>query len=336
MTRSLVTVRADCNAAIGYGHIMRCLAVAAALNNLDMDVCFAMGPDSDRTQVKAQGHSVITLKNNNISIDNIIAKLSPHQGPLLIDSYYVNEENLEDLHSAGFNVALFDDSMRLKHYACDLVIDSAPSALSLPYCGLRKTRFCLGADYFPLRQEFSDTLRRGPVSRQVKNVIVTFGGSDPDDISLRVLKALGNIKANFNILTVLGPAYVGRVNAMTQKDKRIRVMSNVSDMAAVMATGDVAICGGSSTALELAYLGVPMILLSLSQDQISIGRALNAAGAGEFLNDTMAINNMDICKALQNLLYDSAKRQRMRDAGYALIDGQGAARVAEAITKLKH
>jgi spore coat polysaccharide biosynthesis predicted glycosyltransferase SpsG len=315
---------------------MRCLAVAAALNHLDLDVCFAMGPDSDRTQVEAQGHSIISLKNNSIEIDNMIGKLAPHQGPLLLDSYSVSEENLGDLRSAGFSVALFDDAMRLKHYACDLVIDSAPDALSLPYLGLSETRFCLGSDYFPLRQEFNETLRRGNVSKRIKNVIVTFGGSDPDDVSLRVLNAIGNIEADFNVLVVLGPAYVGRINAMTQQDRRIRVMSNVSDMAALMATGDVAICGSSSTALELAYLGVPMILLSLSPDQISIGRALNAAGAGEFLNDKVTINNLDICKALQSLLNNSAKRQFMHDAGQALIDGQGAARVAEALTELKH
>ena len=113
-------------------------------------------------------------------------------------------------------------------------------------------------------------------------------------------------------------------------------MRNVSDMAALMATGDVAICGSSSTALELAYLGVPMVLLSLSPDQVSIGRALNAAGAGEYLNNNSAINETDICKALQSLLDNSAKRQSMHDAGQALIDGQGAARVADAITKISY
>jgi UDP-2,4-diacetamido-2,4,6-trideoxy-beta-L-altropyranose hydrolase len=334
MTKGLVTVRADCNAAIGYGHVMRCLAVAAALNHLDTDVCFAMGPDSDCAPVKAHGYSVISLKNNSIASEDMIAKLTPHQGPLLLDSYSVSEQKLENLRSAGFNVALFDDAMRLKHYACDLVIDSAPGAPLLPYLGLVGTRFCLGSDYFPLRQEFNHALRQGPVSKKIKTIIVTFGGSDPDDFSLRVLKALGNIEADLNIFAILGPAYVGRVNGTTQNDKRIHVMRNVSDMAALMATGDVAICGSSSTALELAYLGVPMVLLSLSPDQISVGRALNAAGAGKYLNNNGVINERDICGALQSLMDNSAKRQYMRDAGQALIDGQGAARVADAITKI--
>lgn len=325
MNAPVVTIRADCNAAIGYGHVMRCLAVAAALKDSGVAVRFAMAPDSDRVPPEAAGYDVMA-----IATDEIITALDPQQGPLLLDSYEVGVDDLESLRAAGFRVALFDDAMRLKHYACDVVVDSAPDAPSLPYRGLPETRFCLGADYFPLRREFAAARREGPAAERAGTVVVTFGGGDPDDVTFRALGAIADIEGDFTVLAALGPAYAGRA----VDGGRVRTVRNAADMAALLAQADLAICGGGGTAIELAYLGVPSVVLSLSPDQVAVARALAGAGAADYINDNIAINDAEIKMALRGLLNDRTKRQSMRDAGRSLIDGRGTARIANAIRRL--
>ncbi|NQU57179.1 MAG: UDP-2,4-diacetamido-2,4,6-trideoxy-beta-L-altropyranose hydrolase [Rhodospirillales bacterium] len=334
MSENVVTVRADCDAAIGYGHVMRCLAVAVALKELGTDTRFAMVSGSDRTPVEAQGYEVLALDASGLARDEMIAALDPQEGPLLLDSYAIGENDLESLRAAGFRVALFDDAMRLKHYACDVVIDSAPEASSLPYRGLPETRFCLGTDYFPLRREFTASHGKRQIRDRVETVIVSFGGSDHDDVTYRALKAIADVDGDFEILAVLGPAYVGRADEAALDDGRVRLVRGVDDMAALMASADVAICSGGGTALEMAYLGVPMAVLSLSPDQVPVARALAESGAAIHINDTQAINEPDILAAMNKLLNDTEKKPAMSEAGQALIDGQGAARVARAIRQM--
>ena len=327
--KTTVSVYTHAGLTMGYGHIMRCLAVAEALRNLGVGIRFIMDSTSDRTPAEAAGYFVMVLRESELTTEYFISNLNPEDGPLLLDSYAITSNELEKVRAAGFGVAIFDDGMRLKNYPCDLVIDSAPGAKQLPYRGLPQTQFCLGADYFPVRREFVSARRERSIADQVKIIIVSFGGSDNDDVTSTVLKAMAGIDGYFQILTVLGPAYIGQACEFTKIDKRIQIVRNVSDMAALMVTADVAVCSSGGTALEFAYLGIPMVLLSLSPDQLPIARAL--VQAGEHLNDNKAINDTDVARAVSMLIADKPKRQSMHLAGPTLIDGRGSERVASAI-----
>jgi len=327
-----VCVCADANASVGYGHVMRCLAVAEVLKKLGVAVNFLMEPSSDHALVEANGYDVIVLKQYEFPAEQIIAALRPENSLLLFDSYAISFDDLEKLHSAGFVVALFDDGMRLEDYGCGLVIDCAPGASTLPYRGFPETRFCLGADYFPLRQEFKKARGKEGIADRVKTIIVTFGGSDPDDVTHKVLNAMANIDGDFEIVAVLGPAYAGRAVEAPTADGRVKTVRSVLDMGALMVTADLAICGGGCTALELAYLGVPMVVLPLSPDQMPLARSL--AGAALCLEGINSVRDTDIVAAIRSLLNDKYKRQNMHFAGRALVDGLGSERVASAILSI--
>ena len=326
----ILSIRTDSNSSAGYGHIMRCLAVSEELTKLGVSVRFFLSPESDREPVERKNYNSIILKNIGLATDELLELLNPNDGPLLFDSYDVSEQDLEIFHRNGFRVILFDDAMRLKKYPCDLVVDSAPNAQFLPYKGFPETRFCLGSTYFPLREEFLNVRRKKFVAEQVNTVMISFGGSDHDDVTSKTLKAMVGIEGKLQFIVALGPAYMGQACEFAKIDERIKIVQNVHDMAELMVTADVAVCSSGGTAREFAYLGIPMVLLSLSPDQVPIARAMTQAA--EYLNDKKkAIDDTDIARAVVELMADKPKRQLMHIAGLTLIDGRGSKRVASAI-----
>lgn len=327
----IVSIRADCGAAIGYGHVMRCLSVACALRQTNsMQVRFIMAGDSDVAPVKAAGFEVYRLAGSVLGIQQIIASIPAADGPLLLDSYDTRSQDLEALRNAGFRVAVFDDGCLLDHYPCELIINSAPSAASLTYNGLPETRLYLGPDYFPLREAFLNQTVRAKVPETAKTIIVTFGGSDHDDITTRALAALAAIEDDLDIIAILGPAYDGRAEDMVERDSRIRILRNAPNVTAIMTSADIAIAGGGGTALELSFLGIPMVMLALSSDQVAIAEAMSAAGA-QYLGPCDDVSANDITRSVQPLITDQTRRSNMNMAGRALIDGNGSRRLAEAI-----
>lgn len=332
MNTRVVSIRADCNADVGYGHVMRSLTVARSLGrNGAARARFIMARDSDARPVECFGLEVLRVSGDGVSIDDILAHASPEDGPLLIDSYAVGTKDLERLRRMGFGVAVFDDGRRLQRYPCDVVVDSGPEAPLLPYRGLPETQFCLGSDYFPLRPEFMQRKHPTAVRDTVKTIVVSFGGSDHDDITRRVLDAMVGLDGEFDIVAVLGPAYAGGAEEAAAADGRVFLRRDVADMADVFSGADVAVTGGGSTASELAFLGVPMVLLALSTDQVPVAEALANIGAAVYLGYHDRVTAAAVAQALTALIGDCRQREHMRRAGRALIDGKGAERIADAI-----
>jgi spore coat polysaccharide biosynthesis predicted glycosyltransferase SpsG len=148
---------------------------------------------------------------------------------------------------------------------------------------------------------------------------------------MRVLEVLANIPGSFQIIAVLGPSYVGKAELASRFDQRVRTLRNVSDMAKVLGSADIAVSGGGNTASELAFLGVPMILLPLSNDQYSVANGMEKSGAAVCLGFHDKTANKVIAEALANLIGDVKRREEMIVAGRLQVDGNGANRITKAI-----
>ena len=325
-----VTIRADAGPSLGYGHVRRTLSVADRLQAIaGMQVRYLMKLESDSALVQASGYDVVRLPDD--SIQGIIEAVEPEHGPLVLDTCALTRGDLECLQQAGFCTVVFDDGRRLESYPANVVIDYAPGATRLPYQGLSITRFCLGPAYFPLRREFTDQQANQEPRGIVQNVVITFGGSDPDDQTSRIIQLFSQHSHPWEVVAILGPGYTGRAEEVALPDGSVKIRRDVGDMAQMLATADLAISGGGGTALELAYLGVPALLLVLAEDQQRIAFALAQAGAAVNLGWYERVSDYDVWHAIEQVSADSACLDTMSVAGQRLVDGQGADRIARAI-----
>lgn len=320
--------RIDCGHDVGYGHVMRCLMVADALKAASsFEPIFALSHKSDHDPVRAAGYPVIELSPEQSAISYLATLAQPTYGPYFLDSYSVETADLEFLDSNGFCVSIFEDGKRLDYYPCNLVIDPALNASNLGYRGSEKTNFCLGADYFPLRSEFRQgaprKLRNGPVNK----IIITLGGSDPNDQTMRVLNILDRMGFERDKCAILGPGYQGQA----ANKKGLVTVRNPSNMSELLDEADLVISAAGGTSMELAHLGLPMALIALADNQLENAIAIDKAGAGLYLGEALKISDESITNSLHKLINDDDRRRAYSKNGLKLIDGLSHKRISDQI-----
>jgi spore coat polysaccharide biosynthesis predicted glycosyltransferase SpsG len=115
---------------------------------------------------------------------------------------------------------------------------------------------------------------------------------------------------------------------------RLALERQVDDMAALMARADLALASFGMSAYELAAVGVPMLLLCLSEDHARSAASLADNGAAEVLGVAQQVKDGAIDRAIARLSTDEAQREELGRKARRLVSGAGARRIAERLVAL--
>jgi spore coat polysaccharide biosynthesis predicted glycosyltransferase SpsG len=146
------------------------------------------------------------------------------------------------------------------------------------------------------------------------------------------MRALARLEADFEVTVVAGggnPHYESLQELVKRLPGKVQLERSSVNMAAIMRWADVAISAAGGTCWELAYLGVPMILITASRDQEENASAISKTGAALSLGWHANLSEDDILEAIKKVMNDPEGRGAMSKSGRALVDGKGAARVVE-------
>jgi spore coat polysaccharide biosynthesis predicted glycosyltransferase SpsG len=99
-------------------------------------------------------------------------------------------------------------------------------------------------------------------------------------------------------------------------------------MPELMAWADIAIAAGGSTNWELAFMGLPSIVITIADNQQAIAAELDRQGVIINLGWHQDVTIEQIVLVLRELIGDRHKREDMSQKGCKLVDGNGASRVA--------
>lgn len=338
-------LRADANARIGTGHLMRCMALGQAWQDAGRQaedggqttegsgrvVFITCCENPDLLQrLRNEKFEVIELKNP----DEFPACLSsvprpPSSDPwVVLDGYQFTIDDHRAVRCAGYRLLLIDDCGHLPAYECDLLLNQNLHAADVDYAVNPEARLLLGPDFTLLRREFQPPQTAAePLPSAGTRLLVTLGGADPDNVTRTVIAALEN--ANLPELRadiVVGPANPHRVsleNAVERSAAQVQLIHS-ADMAECMRRADVAISAAGSTCWELCRLGVPFVTLTLAENQRGVAAELHDRGIAAALGESP--EPAQIAEALHTLMLDADTRARSARAGRTLIDGFGAVR----------
>ena len=164
--------------------------------------------------------------------------------------------------------------------------------------------------------------------------MVALGGSDAGNMTPAVLRALQAADLRDTHITVVVGPLNRQLEALRSETaaigSHVRLIAN-ADMPKLMTSVDMAISAGGVSSRELAFMGVPQVVMQLAANQAGNVRALAAHGAAIASSFRGEQDAIDLTQAIRAVADDVALRQRMRDAGRALIDGLGAKRVVESL-----
>jgi len=321
---------------------MRCFALAQAWQAGGGRAVFLSHCEGEAPRRRIEATGVVFLPLDEIhpapaDLRRTLALLEElHADWLVLDGYHFEPSYQQAVRAAGCRLLVFDDYAHQPEYHTDILLNQNIDASRLRYVCDPDTRLLLGTRYVLLRREFltwGEWRRDAP--EVARKVLVTLGGGDPDNVTLKVIRALRHVDVTgLEANIVVGPAnpHLEELReAVKQMGGPLRLMTDVTDMPALMAWADVGLAAGGSTCWELAYMGVPSIVIVLAENQAGIAKGLDRAGIVINLGWHDQALEHRIAEALVGLLRAPERRRRMSRAAQQLVDGGGADRVIEAL-----
>jgi UDP-2,4-diacetamido-2,4,6-trideoxy-beta-L-altropyranose hydrolase len=343
MPPGTLIIRADANVAMGTGHVMRCLALAQAWQDEGGECIFAMA-EANRfleERVRSEKIEIVTITGPVGSQRDAAQFLElagkHHARWVAVDGYHFDVEYQRRLKAAGLKLLLVDDTGHAGAYVADVVLDQNAHASENFYQRREPyTRLLLGSRYAMLRREFKpwgDWKRKiAPTGRKV---LVTLGGSDPDNTTVRIIHAL-RLLADDNLEATIVVGGSNPHGDCLEKEVQdaggaVCLLRNASNMPKLMADADVAISAAGTTCWEMCFLGLPAVLIDVAENQTPVAHELDRQGIAIHAGSTQDVTPEDIAALLKPLLVSPERRAAMSGRARKLVDGSGAERVISAV-----
>lgn len=346
----MFVIRADGNSEIGMGHVMRCLSIADAVKEQAVEPIFVTACQECVSMIEQRGFQTRLLTSDYRDMLSEIPQLEQflkeeknelEKHVLLVDSYQVSEEYYRKLKKLGYVVCLEDMG---QSYPVDLLINYNiyGEKLASRYAednNNKPEKMLLGVEYMPLRQEFLEDIDY-ILREKVTDVMITTGGSDPFFAAKAFVdafladKLLQEKKIRYHIISGPFNSHAEELKGLYASNPNVTVYENVKSMKEIMRQCDVVLTATGSTIYEVSALGIPMFVFYFAENQ--------RQGAEEIEEKTSVINCGDFSKesevtvgkaveTLRRCVFDKNYREQLRQDEKKLVDGKGAARIAETI-----
>ena len=331
-----VAFRADASSKNGYGHVMRCLALADQLRHLNYDSVFVSSPSADALdeEIVSRGHMTIKLPEEYSVTEDAQATLKLIEGfpmrGMVVDHYLLDEQWEAVISQQSIPLLAIDDLNRL--HRCEILLDQNFLGEVNPYeSGVPQHCLCLlGPSFALLAESFSECRASTEVRTQLHRVLVFFGGSDPSNETAKALRALINIEEIHQIDVVIGAAnsHKSAIEFLCKLHAgKVELHIQTPFMANLMASADLAIGAGGSASWERCCLRLPSIVSVLADNQRPIATSLHAIGAVINLGDASALGSEAYYESFKQL--NDQQITFMSSVAGGVVDGLGASRVAQ-------
>ena len=344
----MIGFRVDANEKIALGHLMRCITIAKGFQKAGENVIFFLAEDKETKRLVEQNIPYIILQSNWKNLEQevpiLISKIKKYEvSRLIVDSYQATKEYLERL-NAWVKVIYMNDSYieEIKEkYDITGVIHYSNWPGDERYKNIYKNSntICMaGMEYTPLRDEFYPFLGK----REKRNVLLTTGGTDPYNITGRMLeyakeqRLKGQVFAtDVHFLVIIGSMYQNKsyLETLERKNDWITLYNNVNNMGELMRKSYVAVSAGGTTIYELCACEIPIISFSFADNQENFVREMGERNilyyAGDVRKEEKVIEYL--YNELVMLWKDDEIYKQYREKMRKLIDGKGVQRIVKTV-----
>lgn len=351
--------RTDASRTIGIGHVMRCITLAAALQEKGVSCVFACRPfDGNLIRlIEESGFVTVCMTPPRIKdvdsrnyeswlgtdyesdaeeTNTILASIKPEW--VIVDHYGIDERWENIVKQACNHIFVIDDLANRRH-ACNSILDSSFARDPQDYLGLVdiNTPVYAGPTFCILRSEFSQMrikMERRNYRRPLKNILVTFGGAEVGGVIIKTLEDLERVDVynDLSIVVILGPIYnyYETISKMAANSRHnVTIKQSVSNMSEYLMWADLCIGAVGGSTWERCCLGCPSIVTIIAENQRDGARKLEEAG----ILLTYSTNNRgELAEKISRM--DANMRERLSINGLNLVDGLGTHRVLNKLSEI--
>jgi spore coat polysaccharide biosynthesis predicted glycosyltransferase SpsG len=238
------------------------------------------------------------------------------------------------LQGNGHRVVAVSYNDKEVRWAPDLLVAIHPGQLSVRYPDDQRRRL-LGPDYYvidPDTARFRD--RHRELDPDGRRVVLSFGGSDPDGLTIQVAQSLASVE-RLELTAIIGPANPSAQETMEElSELGVKPATDVQDLAALLWETDLALTAAGHTLYEMAFLGTPALVISTRKRQEENARWFHEKGSIVHLGRIGQLDPISIRECVTEALQSAARREEMSRSGRALIDGRGGLRLCRALSEV--
>lgn len=339
-----VGLRCDAGARRGVGHLIRCLALGEEFLARDAHVTL-LGSVADvdwaARQLANQG---IPRHPGPHTPRELVAVARKHQlDVLVLDSYELDPACAGALGAAGIRtLAVVDGDTRGQD--ADLYLDQNLGASR----HAAAHRLLAGTNYALLRREILDrrpAAPRPPTPTARPRVLAFFGGTDAFGAAPPLARLLLATGQPLDLTVVVARDSIGAELATLRPapQQTVRTVPPTDTLPNLIAAADLVVSAAGTSTWELCCLGAPAALVCVVDNQHDsyhrVVREGVAAGLGELteLTATGPAGNSartNAVRTLRKLLASAEHRAELAARAWAMVDGRGRARVADAVQAL--
>lgn len=316
--RPKILIRTDGSPQIGFGHLVRCLALAQMLKD-DFTVTFFCReiPDTMIPELAKKGFSFLRISDEDQFINQIRFKTI-----VVLDGYHFDNEYQKKIKAIGCKLVCIADLYDKEYYA-DLIINHAPGVKPEDYKSQPYTQLAIGPEYALLRPAFLEQAKKQRRIEKIETVMICFGGSDFKNLTASTLKIVAGFNRFEKIIIVSGSAYnyPDSLNLLMNKDKRIIHYKSVDEkqMLSIMLESDLAIVPASGILLEVMAAGCISISGMSAENQKFV---YDGYKNSDSIIDAINFNEVDLKKAIEKSFKINIEQKK-------IIDGRSGTRLLE-------
>lgn len=300
--------RADGNATIGLGHIVRLMALADILGGLAPGIFLVREPSAAVEQLLTDaGWLVYALPAEPLLVAEAEWLADSFLLPtdvLLLDGYSFDFAYQRSVRRSGCGLVFIDD-LQAWPVAADILINHSPGIVAAAYQAPSTTKFLLGPAFSLLRQPFLEAARQAHTSPKPGSALVCFGGADPLGLTARSLEALATLPQIERVSLVVGSAFrdIDTIEKLIKKlpALSIELHSNIGAAALVelLLHHAVAILPASTVLIEALVLARPAITGYYAANQEYLANYVHQHEQAFSVGDFAALSSLQLAVLLR-------------------------------------
>jgi len=355
-----IIIRADSSFAIGSGHIARCIEIAKILTGFGAIVTFVsrnlfgnfshliiengfnlielQRPSYRGFKKKRENWLGVPLDLDAEETKSVIKNMKIDW--IIVDNYGIDILWEIKISEVVKNIMVIDDLADRKHH-CNILLDqNYVKSYDLRYKNLvpEKCKLLLGPNYALLNSIYFENKSMIKVfNRSQKKILVFFGGSDAQNLSLMAMDAvldMSHKKIHCDVVISQSSKQYDDIIKKSDKSKCFRVHSNVPSLFELIKNADLAIGTGGVSLLERCSVGLPSIIITSADNQKESADALNEINAIKLIGHYNNIDKHDITSATQSLIFNEKELKKMSDSCKSVTKNWDRTKISTTLEKL--
>lgn len=318
---------------IGYGHLMECMAIAEKCSDFS-DISFYLN-NSDSKAINTVADKGFSVLNNQDFFDDIYIKF-PRKFDWILLNTRNNSYSLQEKLIIQTDHFIILDELGHKHIKCHSLINFSINEQWHKYDFIqRKPSLFLGTDYYPMREILRDIPKNIP--QKDGSVLVTLGGADRTNTTLRLAQMLGGLK-DLDCTYVIGPGSSLEeedIYSILSSSSGQKVVKSPLNFDELMISHHFIIAAGGNTLYEAAFLGKRILIVWEDEHEKIQGELFEQKGLARIVGGPDFLDYdlmLQLITGNKDRNTDKMKTDKMKN-NTDIIDGKGLQRIASIIEK---